>query len=91
MEALNEKVRLPKLLVVIPDNKLFEAFNTKDECRKMVSLFIEMYRAIETIKDQLPAKAFNMGEPKIIWVKVQPVQNLLDVASQREAHSEQVH
>ena len=74
VEALNEKVKLPAIIVISLDHTFLEAFDDKKECKRIIAwLMREFKRAIKTRKDQLPEKAFDNKGPKFLWLKTLPV------------------
>ena len=62
VEALNEKYKLPKYVVILQDKEILTTFDAKSGCKKIIRwLYRECYRALETQKDQLLEKSYDPG------------------------------
>ena len=79
IKALNDTLKLPRLIVVIPDCNILEFVKKDDEGIKIVSsgavnwIIKQMIRAIDSKKDhlrRLKPGAITAGEPKFVWIKM---------------------
>ena len=79
VNAINSNIKLPRILVVIPDmDVLKEVSYDRTGASKIIgdciNFFVEaVSRLVDTRKEDLRSAkpgAINSGEPKIIWLKV---------------------
>ena len=79
VKALNQTLKLPKLVVVIPDDDILRyVFEDTEECKRLTKTAIrwvvnQMIRAVDAKKDNMSRRkpgAVMAKEPKFIWIKM---------------------
>ena len=79
VKALNESLKMPRLIIVVPDHDIlkfvdYNSFGVKEIIRGAINWIInQMKRAVEAKQDNLSRRnpgAILAGEPKMIWVKM---------------------
>ena len=79
IKALNDATKLPRIIIIIPDDDIlcfinFVTYGIKQVCRSAISyVSTQMTRALETKKEQLIRRkpgSIIASEPKLIWVNM---------------------
>ena len=74
VRTLTDRVILPRLLVIVPDDDIINYPNVRDQGevayhRVLHWLLTQYSRIIQSWKEYLPTKAKAMGYPNIVWIK----------------------
>ena len=73
IKALDERVKLPKIVVVWLDLELMNVQQTDEDVHKLVKwILTEFTRAMEGSKDALPDKAYDPQYPQSLFMKALP-------------------
>ena len=90
VDALNERLKLPKIiLVVVDDDMIIDTKHPKSGIslilgKNLEYLLGEMFRLITTRKDQVAQKCKKAKEPQIIWIKAPNHINLYDGTNRKK-------
>ena len=79
VKALNDATKIPRLVLIVPDEDLFAFIGNETENMRLTCEFVfnwiltQFSRAIEAKKDEFSRRkpgALTVGEPKFIWIKM---------------------